>query len=233
MDLQRFFDELDCRIQKYDLLCHPYYQAWTAGKLTRDDLREYAQDYYPHVHAFPTYLAEFGIRLSEGEMRRAVLANMIDEMGGEDVFGEAAASHAELWLDFAEGMGAARSRRGREVLPEMKALIALFHQVASEGTPEEALATFYAYESQVPRVAEAKEAGLRELYGADAKTRGYFALHKTADVFHSNVWKKQLAQAIKNDPEAARRALDAAEAAAKALWQTLDGIDGERMARAA
>ena len=90
MELQRFFMELDERIHKYDLLCHPFYQAWSAGKLTHDDLKEYAQDYYPHVQAFPTYLAEFGVRLADGELRRAVLANMCDEKGGEDVFGEPA-----------------------------------------------------------------------------------------------------------------------------------------------
>jgi len=90
MDVSQFFNELDERIRKYDLLCHPFYQAWSSGKLTNEDLREYAQDYYPHVQAFPTYLAEFGVRLPDGEMRRAVLANMSDEKGGEDVFGEPA-----------------------------------------------------------------------------------------------------------------------------------------------
>ena len=53
--------------------------------MTREDLKEYAQDYYPHVQAFPTYLAEFGVRLHDGELRRAVLANLCDEKGGEDV----------------------------------------------------------------------------------------------------------------------------------------------------
>ena len=36
------------------------YEAWSAGELTRDDLREYALDYYEHVRAFPSYLAAFG-----------------------------------------------------------------------------------------------------------------------------------------------------------------------------
>ena len=49
MDLQQFFNDLDARIAKFDLLCHPFYQAWSAGSLTREDLREYGQYYYPHV----------------------------------------------------------------------------------------------------------------------------------------------------------------------------------------
>jgi len=72
------------RIAKYDLLSHPFYRAWNAGELSREDLREYVQDYYHHVQAFPTYLAELAIRLDEGELRRAVLANTADERGLED-----------------------------------------------------------------------------------------------------------------------------------------------------
>src|SRR6266436_1912500 len=94
MNTAEFFEHLEARIAKYDLLCHPFYKAWAAGELTRDDLREYAQDYYHHVEAFPTYLAELGVRLEEGELRRAVLANMSDEKGGEDVYGEPSPAHS-------------------------------------------------------------------------------------------------------------------------------------------
>jgi pyrroloquinoline-quinone synthase len=149
------------------------------------------------------------------------------------VYGEPSPSHADLWLDFVQGMGGVRARRSHPLVPEMKDLMSSFHRVAAEGTPAEALAAFYAYESQVPRVAEAKEAGLRDLYDADEKTRKYFEVHKTADVFHSNVWKQQLGKCVNGDPAVAERALDAAEAAAKALWHALDGIEAERMARAA
>jgi len=84
METKAFLSLLEERIHQYDLLCHPFYKAWSAGELTRDDLREYAEDYYPHVDAFPGYLAQFGVRLEEGELRRAVLANMTDEKGGDD-----------------------------------------------------------------------------------------------------------------------------------------------------
>ena len=232
MTTQEFFNQLDTRIAKHDLLCHPFYKAWSAGELTREDLREYAKDYYHHVEAFPTYLAELGMRLDEGELRRAVLANLYDEKGLEDGAGNTAVEHAELWLDFAEGMGADRNSYGHSPVPEVKGLMQYFHRVASEGTPAEALAAFYAYESQVPRVAAEKARGLKELYGADEKTRGYFTLHTTADVYHSQVWRQQLAKRIEACPEEADKALEAAETAAKALWRALDGIEARRMAKA-
>lgn len=232
MESGAFFSRVDERIHKYDLLCHPFYKAWAAGELTRDDLREYAEDYYHHVEAFPTYLAELGIRLEEGELRRAVLANLTDEKGGEDAFGEPERSHAELWLDFVEGMGGSRLPK-RPRVAEIRALISWFHRVAREGTPEEALAAFYAYESQVPRLAEEKDRGLRERYGANKKSRAYFTLHTTADVYHSQVWRKQLEKRIKANPQTPEKALAAAEGAARALWKALDGIEARRRERVA
>jgi pyrroloquinoline-quinone synthase len=141
MESQNFLAALEERIARYDLLCHPYYKAWTAGQLTRDDLREYAADYYRHVAAFPAYLSALHSRLDDGEQRRAVLRNLCEE----EIAGR---PHSELWLDFAEGMGADRHQvREREPLPEVRELIAEFRRVAREGTTAEALAAFYAYES--------------------------------------------------------------------------------------
>jgi len=237
MNTTQFFEQLETSIANYDLLCHPFYRAWAAGELTRHDLREYARHYYHHLEAFPSYLAEFALRLDEGDLRRAVLANMCDEKGAPGSSGKGFAPHAEphseLWLDFAEGMGGTRDMRWHLPVAEVRELMRHFHRVASEGTPEEALAAFYVYESQVPRVAEEKERGLRAMYGADDKTCGYFALHATADVYHSKVWHKQLEKLLAANPEAAQAALDAAENTARLLWQALDGIEAARLAFAA
>ncbi len=232
MELNAFWQELQDRVSKYDLLCHPYYQAWSAGELTRDDLRQYSANYYHHVAAFPTYLASFYSRLPEGDLRRAVVQNLADEEGLDG--NPSSRAHNELWLDFAEGMGASRAEtRTSEAIPEIKALIEHFRSVATKTKSEETLAAFYAYESQVPRVAKEKARGLREMYGADAKTCGYFTLHTTADVYHSNIWRDQLSRSVEGDEIAQVRALNAAEAAAKALWTALDGIERERQKKVA
>lgn len=226
MELQAFLTALEERIARYDLLCHPYYQAWSAGQLTREDLREYASDYYHHVAAFPAYLSAVHSRLDDGELRRAVLGNLCDE----EIQGR---PHSELWLDFAEGMGADRDQvRQRVPLPQMRELIAEFRRVAREGATSEALAAFYAYESQVPRIAKTKADGLARHYGADARTCGYFELHQFADVEHSQVWRDLLSAEIAANPEQASAALDAAEKGAQALWKALDGMEARRMAAA-
>lgn len=227
MTTQEFFAELDARIAKYDLLCHPFYKAWGAGKLTGEDLREYGREYFHHVDAFPSYLSEFAERVENEHLRRAVLANRDEETGADG-----SRSHAELWLDFIQGMGGDRNISSSDI-PEVEQLTASFHRVATEGAPEEALAAFYAYESQIPRVAAEKARGLREMYGANDKTCGYFTLHTTADVYHSRVWRNQLAKLVEHDLAAAEPALASAENTAKAVWTALDGIEAARMARAA
>ncbi|HTC94510.1 MAG TPA: iron-containing redox enzyme family protein [Terriglobales bacterium] len=239
MNLRPFWQELNARIAKYDLLCHPFYQAWTMGHLTRDDLRAYAADYYHHVAAFPEYLRIFEERLNTAadqcatpEMAQTVSQNRADEEG---VGSPDRRSHAELWLDFAEGMGANRTMvKGNKPVAEVRELIAAFEKVAKEGSPAEALAAFYAYESQVPRVAKEKAAGLQERYGADGKTCSYFTLHTTADVLHAQVWQNLLeAQVSMAGDDGITQALDAAEKTAQALWRALDGIERERLERAA
>lgn len=231
MNSQEFFSELDRRIAKYDLLCHPFYKAWAAGELTREELRAYAADYYPQVAAFPGHLQRLALRTLDAGLRGALVMNRADELGADHPGGRA---HDEIWLDFAEGMGAARDEvRGQKPLPEVAELVAHLRRVAHEGSPAEALAAFYAYESQVPRVAKEKARGLRELYGADASTCRYFTLHQTADVHHAQVWRQELERELAANPEAESAALEAAEVAARTLWRALDGIERRRLAQRA
>jgi pyrroloquinoline-quinone synthase len=223
MTSQEFVRELDERIAKYDLLNHPFYQAWSKGELTREDIREYATDYYHHVRAFPTYLAELAMRLEDGELREVVLANLADEKGSRD-----GSAHDEIWLQFAEAFGA-RDVTRRRTTSGVAELVQFFHRIAAEASPQEALAAFYAYESQVPRLAEEKERGLKAFYKADESATRYFTLHKTADVEHAESWRKELVRQIEAEPESAEKALNAAERASLCLWKALDGINAARL----
>jgi pyrroloquinoline-quinone synthase len=218
-----FSQQIDQCIAKYDLLCHPFYQAWSKGELTREELAAYAEQYLPHVAAFPTYLSGLHSQLPDSDLRRQVLENLMDEEGIGSPDGR---PHSDLWRDFANGMGA----NGAPAVKEVTELISTFRTLTAQDTLS-ALAAFYAYESQVPRVAAEKERGLRDLYGADAKTCRYFTLHKTADVHHASVWSKLIEEQVANDPAEADAALNAAEAAAAALWNALDGIERERVAK--
>jgi len=224
-----FFTQAEERIERYNLLKHPFYTAWTAGELTREDLREYAAEYWHHVSAFPAHLGALHARLEDGPVRRMVASNLADEEGVTSPDGRA---HSDLWMDFAKGMGAEESAvKARDLQPETQALIARFREIAREGTPAAALAAFYAYESRVPAIAREKASGLKEHYGADNATARYFTLHQTADIHHANVWRELIARELEQNPEAEKEALMAIEQIAASLWGALDGVERGRQAR--
>src|ERR1700692_2053135 len=114
-----FWSRFEERVAPFNLLQHPFYQAWSKGELTRQDLREYSAEYWHHVSAFPAYLSALHSNLPDGKLRRLVLENLADEEGLQD-----GAPHSDLWMDFAHGMGANEADvRAREIAPEMRALI--------------------------------------------------------------------------------------------------------------
>ena len=86
----------------------------------------------------------------------------------------------------------------------------------------QAIAAFYAYESQVPEIAAQKIAGLRRFYGiTEPQALAYFAVHEVADVRHRAAWREWLASQKDLDTVGA---LCAAERSLKALWGALDAV---------
>jgi len=52
-----FSKQLNKKLNKYHLLNHPFYKSWNDGKLTREIIKDYAEQYYQHVNAFPRYIS--------------------------------------------------------------------------------------------------------------------------------------------------------------------------------
>ena len=47
-----FSKELNKKLDRYHLLNHPFYKSWNEGKLNREIIKDYAEQYYQHVKAF-------------------------------------------------------------------------------------------------------------------------------------------------------------------------------------
>ncbi len=73
MTREQFLEALDSLIAEKHLLKHPFYQLWSQGKLTRENLREYAISYYPHVAAFPTYVSAVHSGCEDAALRQELL----------------------------------------------------------------------------------------------------------------------------------------------------------------
>ena len=145
--------------EKYHLLKHPFYQAWTAGKLSKDSLALYAEQYYQHVRSFPDNLKQLAARTNgDANLRALVNENLAEEL-------DPAASHPMLWRHFAQSLGVSEaSMEDARPLPGIAALLDTFDEVAAQGSKTQAVAAFYVYEAQVPEIATQKISGLRRFY---------------------------------------------------------------------
>lgn len=210
--------QIDAAIEARHLLKHPFYQAWTEGRLTLDHLREYVKQYWHHVLAEPQYVSAIHAGCPDLADRQTLLENLIEEERGPD-------NHPELWLRFGEALGLSRDEIvGSEPLPTTAALVRTYRELCGGEAFVEGAAALYAYESQVPAVAEAKIDGLRRFYGIDDE-RGlaFFTAHLQADVEHAEDGRRMIARHAA-DGASAERARRATAAAADALWGMLDGV---------
>lgn len=139
-------DSLDALIERHHLLKHPFYQAWTEGKLSKESLQLYAGQYYQHVRSFPENLKQLSTR-STGNLQTLVKENLAEEI-------DPTAPHPQLWREFAASLGVSDATLdATHVLPGIAALLDTFDEVAAQGTMAQAVAMFYTYEAQVPEIA--------------------------------------------------------------------------------
>ena len=206
------------RIQQKSLLNHPFYQDWQCGKLSLEELRVYASQYYQFESNFPVMLSAIHSRCPDPEVRQIILDNLWDEEHGPR-------NHAFLWLQFAAGLGLSNDQIQRaKVLPNTKRLVDTLKEITSRRPYQEGLAAMYSYERQVPAVAEEKLRGLRDFYGISSPdATEFFVLHSGLDIQHSEAE----ARAIVGKPLtlAQERGIEhSLDRALDALWSFLDGV---------
>jgi pyrroloquinoline-quinone synthase len=210
---------IDTKVAQRAMLSHPFYQAWTEGRLPLDTLRAYARQYFHHVEAFPRAVSAVHSACDDRDGRRMLAENLAEEEGIE----AGKQDHARLWLMFACGLGESEAAvRAQSLNPETQALIDTFGRL-SRRSYASGLGALYAYESQFPGVASAKIEGLVERYGIDEEaTLRFFRVHESADVEHSAVCRALLDRLPEDSRE---EAIAAGEELAGALWDFLSGVE--------
>lgn len=227
LTVANFKNDLHEVVMQYSMLKHPFYVAWSEGRLSRDVLAEYAKQYYAHVAAFPAYVSAVHSRCEDLETRQMLLENLIEEERGEE-------NHPELWLRFAAALGLARQDvKSAELLPSTKESVANLKALTQSEDYREGLAALYAYESQIPEVARTKREGLRKFYGiAEGAAVSFFRVHESIDRLHQQAELEALTQSALS-PVDQERITEAAEHSARALWGFLDGITNAYLKNAA
>ena len=219
-----FSTELNKKLDQYHLLNHPFYKSWNEGKLTREIIKDYAEQYYQHVKAFPRDISATHSICDEIEKRKIFLGNLVDE---ENPNGD----HPKLWRNFALAMGADPDKI-EDVKREWftnDMIENFFHQARKSYA--EGLASLYTYERQIPEIAETKIRGLKKFYGVTSKEGlEFFEAHKAADVIHRKECEKLLDALTEEEKVKAEKA---SMLTARYLWNFLSGMSTKHKIQAA
>jgi pyrroloquinoline-quinone synthase len=204
VDLWSRLDDVHAR---WNVLEHPFYERWSAGGLSREDLARYAGQYRHAVVA----LAAAADRAAHAA-DRADFAELAAHAGEE-------AAHVRLWDEFA---GAAGTDGPQPAKPETAACADAWSDERRDLLGH--LVALYAIESAQPAISRVKADGLREHYGfATGPATAYFDLHAERDVEHAAEGRDLIAARLEGADEDALVA--EAEHVLRANWQLLDGVE--------
>jgi pyrroloquinoline-quinone synthase len=210
------FVRIDEARRRCNVLEHPFYQRWSAGELSAEELGFYAGEYRHAVVALAQASASAAAKA--GEQHRAGLERHAAEER----------SHIELWDEFAGAAGGDASLR--TPLSETETCAQAW--TAGEDALEH-LAVLYAIEAAQPEIARTKLEGLLQRYGysPEGPAVEYFELHATLDIEHARQARElieQLMSAEEGEAHAqADRMVARAQAALRGNWALLDGVDAQ------
>jgi pyrroloquinoline-quinone synthase len=203
-----FWTRLDAVRARHDVLRHPFYQRWSAGELTRDELAVYAGEYHHAVVALADASAS-AARAAEPELRPELEGHAAEE-----------ASHVALWEEFAHAIGGTPSERPA---PETEACARAWAGDEDRDLLH-SLVALYAIESAQPAIAQTKAEGLAAHYGlAEGPATANFTLHAELDHEHAAAERALLAPRLADADEDALVAT--AESVLAANWTLLDGVE--------
>ena len=210
-----YLDKLNQQLDKFHLLKHPFYVAWNNGELNKEILRDYAEQNYQHIKAFPRYISATHSICEDIEKRKILLENLQDEENPN-------ADHPKLWKNFALSMGADQEKIEKVKMDWFTSdmIDNFFHQARKSYA--EGLASLYTYERQIPEIAETKIRGLKKFYGVNSKEGlEFFEAHKAADVIHRKECEKLLDGLTNKEKDKAEQA---SLLTARYLWNFLSGM---------
>lgn len=221
MTNEQFIKELNKILEEKSILKHPFYQKWNEGKLTFRELQDYAKQYYHFVKHFPMFVSSVHSNCTDPDIRKMLVENIADEDG----FKTGIENHPGLWLKFAGSLSVAPTDCEKaELCGEIKDTIDGFYKLCRDSDFRVGLGALYGYEKQIPEVSRIKMEGLDRFYDINnADDIRFFAVHRDADVFHSQAELDALLRSCQTDEEK-KKVLDAAKKSASLYWQMLDGV---------
>ena len=188
--------------ERWDVLRHPFYQRWSNGELSADELAFYSGQYRHAVEAIATMSAAAADALPE---RQELRRHAAEELG-----------HVRLWDGFVAASGGETSA---EPTSETAACVEAW---TAGSDAAEILARLFAIESSQPAISRTKLEGLLGSYGfEEGAGTAYFSVHESRDVEHAAEVRELIEELGEVDEDAL---VAAAESAYRANWRLLDGV---------
>ena len=198
------WDRIEEARERWDVLRHPFYQRWSAGELSGEELARYSGQYRHAVEA----IAELSDRA----------AAELPEIPGLEGHAEEERQHVALWDGFVDAVGGDSA-----AAPTNETSDCVEIWTERDGALA-ALARLYAIESGQPQISATKLEGLERHYEVESGSgTRYFTVHRGRDVEHAAEGREILEELI-DGPGDEELVAAAAERAFAANWRLLDGV---------
>ncbi len=177
MNITKKIDEM---IEERSLLKHPFYQAWSDGKLTKESLAGYSKEYFQLVKEVPSFMAPIIDKAPE-----SVVKELVENQQEES-------DHIKPWITFAGELGISEEELlSYSGLPKTRKAVSELNELMN--TFEGGACAMYAFEKEIPKISQTKLDGLAEFYGMTSEeATEYFKLHTEADIRHAASWRNIL-----------------------------------------
>ncbi len=178
--------KIDDMIEERSLLKHPFYQAWSDGKLTQESLAGYSKEYFQLVKSVPSFM-------------EPIIENASDDVVGDLIENQQEESdHIKPWITFAGELGISKDELiVYDGLPKTQKAVSDLNNLMN--TFDGGACAMYAFEKEIPKISQTKLDGLAEFYGmTNNESTEYFKLHTEADVRHAASWQHILEKSSTN-----------------------------------
>jgi pyrroloquinoline-quinone synthase len=182
-------------IQKWSVLNHPFYTAWSEGTLPTEKIKTYAGAYAPFI----------------GKISEAWAAI------GDEAIAQIEMEHYHLWIDFSRSLGNDHDHSTNKIEAVSKLVDGYTRSFDVES---KAIGALYAFEQQQPGTAQSKLDGLRNHYKALKADETYFDIHK--DDFDEPALLLDRIKAL--SPEAQEEVLESCNITCEKIWNALTGV---------